>query len=149
MTCKHGIPEHADPRSHKFYQLGYVGKNNGKNGEDEYGRKMSWDSRHEELKPSTTYGQNYCVYCGKRPMPIQPYYLDYDVSGYVCVCKDAQDEVELNEQLEKLAEKHREELSELKDKLPEASGDVKRKIIENELKDMYYLDKVLKALNIT
>lgn len=148
MTYIHGIPNHADARSYKFYRHVYVGKNDGKNGEDESGHKMSWDSRHEDLKPSKTYGQNYCVYCGKRPMPIQPDHLGYEVSGYMCVCKDAQDELELNDQIEKLIEKQRKELSEIKGKLPKASEEVKRKIVESKLKDVYYLDKALEALNI-
>ncbi len=146
MTYKHGIPEHAVESTHKFFNRVWVGKHGGRHGEDEYGYKMSWDSRHEDLKPSTTYDAHNCVYCGKRPMPIQPDHLGYTVTGYVCLCREATEEVELNAQIEAMQERHAQELHELALKLPKPSSDVKRKLIEKKLTDDYYLDRVMKSL---
>lgn len=149
MSYKNGIPEHADKRTHKFFERYFVGKLNGKHGEDEYGYKMSWNSRHEDLKPSTTYRGYNCVYCGKRPMPIQPYNAGYNVTGHVCLCSDAQNELEINQEIEHMLERHAKELQELKAKLPKPSVQVKRKLIEKELNDDYNLDCTMKALRIS
>lgn len=146
MTYKHGIPSHAVESTHKFFHRVYVGKLGGKNGEDENGYKMSWDSRHEKLESSETYGQYYCVYCGERPMPIQPVDMGYEVSGHVCLCSDAQLEIKVRQELLELEEKHRLETQSLQRLLPKASDDVKRKIIQNNLKDDYYLDRMMKGL---
>lgn len=146
---KHGIPEYADQRTHKFFNRVYVGKLDGKHGEDEYGYKMSWDSRHEDLEPSLTYGSYNCVYCGKRPYSIQPDHLGYEVTGHVCLCKDAQDEIENNKAIAEALENHQQELRVLKSKAPKPSVEVKRKLIESKLKEDYYLDRVLEALRIT
>lgn len=147
MPYKQAIPDHADERTYKFFNRVYVGKLGGKNGEDEYGYKMSWDSRHEDLKPSKTYGQSYCAYCGKRPMPIQPDDRGYEVTGHVCLCSDAQDEVENNQAIAEAEENHYQEMQALKRKAPKPSDDVKRKIIESKLKSAHYLDRVLKSLD--
>ncbi|MNX77795.1 hypothetical protein D3C86_1093520 [compost metagenome] len=104
---------------------------------------MSWDSRHEDLKP---YGERYCVYCGKRPMPIQPDHKGYEVTGYVCLCSDAQKEIENNQAIAEAEENYYQEMQALKRLAPKPSEDVKRKIIEKELKDGHYLDRVMKSL---
>lgn len=142
----HGIPEHAVESTHKFFHREWIGKCGGKHGEDEQGYKMSWDSRHEDLKPSKTYGQHYCVYCGNRPMPIQPDHMGYEVSGYMCLCADAQKEIEVNKEIAEAEQKHYEELQALKRNFPKPSDDVKRKIIASETKGDYNLDRVMKSL---
>lgn len=149
MAYTHGIPPHADERTHKFFNRVWVGKCGGRHGEDEHGYKMSWDSRHDDLKPSTTYGCFHCVYCGKRPFPIQPDHMGYDVTGHVCLCKEATEEVVLNAQIEAMQERHAQELHTLALQLPKPSNDVKRKLIEKELTNDHYLDRVMKALNIS
>lgn len=146
MTYKHGIPEHAIESTYKFFHRVWVGKCGGKHGEDEHGYKMSWDSRHEDLKPSKTYGQYYCVYCGNRPMPIQPGHLGYEVSGYMCLCADAQKEVENNQAIAEAEENHYQELQTLKRLAPKPADEVKRRIIEKELKESHHLDRVMKSL---
>lgn len=148
MSSRASIPENADERTHKFFSRGYVGKHGGRHGEDEHGYVMSFDTRHEDLKPSTTYGQSYCVYCGKRPYPIQPSKLGFAITGYVCLCKEATDEVENNALVEEMLERHAEELYELQKLKPKPSIDVKRKLIEKCLTDDYYLDRVMNALGM-
>lgn len=148
MAYTHGIPEDADTRTHKFFNRVWVGKHSGRYGEDEHGYMMSWDSRHPDLEPSTTHGQRYCAYCGKRPYPIQPERMGYDVTGHVCLCKEATEEVELNAQIEVMKERHAQELRALEKLLPKPSTAVKRKLIEKELTSDHYLDRVMKVLNI-
>lgn len=146
MTYKHGIPEHAVESTYKFFSRVYVGKQEGQLGEDQHGYKMSWDSRHEDLEPSKTYGSRYCTYCGKRPMPIQPDRMGYEVIGYMCLCADAQKEIEVNKEIAEAEQKHYEELQALKRNFPKPSDDVKRKIIASETKEDYNLDRVMKSL---
>lgn len=146
MTYKHGIPEHAVESTYKFFKRVYVGKHAGKLSEDEHGYKMSWDSCHKDLEPSKTYGPYYCAYCGNRPMPIQPDHMGYEVSGYMCLCADAQKEIEVNKEIAEAEQKHYEELQALKRNFPKPSDDVKRKIIASETKEGYNLDRVMKSL---
>jgi hypothetical protein len=142
------FPKHIDERAKKFFDRVFVGKLEGKHGEDEYGYKMSWDSRHEELKTSKHYRGNHCAYCGNRPFPIQPENCGYEVTGYTCICKDAQDEIEIKQAVELLEIEHEKALRQLKSTLPEVSVELKRKLVEKELKSDYYLDKAMKALGI-
>lgn len=144
----HGIPEHAVESTFKFFDRVWVGKHGGRHGEDEDGYKMSWSSRHEDLKPSKTYGPHYCVYCGNRPMPIQPDHLGSEVSGYMCLCENAQKEVENNQAILEAEENHYQEMQALKRLAPKPSIEVKRNIINSKLKDDYYLDDVMKSLRI-
>ena len=146
MTYKQGIPEHAVESTYKFFDRVYVGKCGGKHEEDENGYKMSWDSRHEDLKPSATHGKHYCVYCGEHPMPIQPYDMGYEVTGYMCLCEKAQVEVAINEAILQAEEKHRLEIQSLKRQIPQPSEAVKRKIIQARMKDGHYLDRMLESL---
>lgn len=138
-------PEHADPRSYKFFHSYYVGV-----GGNEEGGKMSThvDTRHEELKPTEHYRGLWCAYCGHRVYSIQPRSLGYDISGYFCVCKDAMDEIEISDKLRELKEKYREEKSKLEMSLPKKSVEVKRKLIDKALKDDYNLDDILKFLRL-
>ena len=140
------IPDYADERSHKFFTLYYVGPSNG---EDGTAYKTMIDTRHEDLKPSKNYRGRCCAYCGQMVYAIQPDHMGFEITGYFCVCKDAMDEVELNAAIEELEQKHSEELLQLKKKAPKPSVKVKRRLIEHELKDDYYLDRTMKALGIS
>lgn len=141
-----GIPDYADERAAKFFRRVFIGKNPG-NKADENGYLMSWDSRHEDLEASKTHGSNYCAYCGNRPYPIQTSSRGYDVTGHMCICADAINEVEINRSIEKLKNEHISEIHKLKMSKPKACDDVKRKILESHIsRDSYYLDKMLKSV---
>lgn len=142
------FPKHTDERAKKFFDRVFVGKLAGKHGEDENGYKMSWNSRHEELKASKNYRGYHCAYCGNRPFAIQPDNCGYEITGYTCICKDAQDEIEIRQAVELLNAVYEKELRQLKSALPEVSVELKRKLVEKELKSDYYLDKAMKALGI-
>ena len=144
--------EQADERAKKFFDRVYVGTS--AKDADSSGRKMSWNSSHEDLQPTlchTALHTSYCAYCGETALPIQagltrvgftrePVARDYDVTGRCCICKDAMDEVANAYERRMLEHRHEEELKDLAKFAPKPDLVVKeqliRKTVEHQLKEL-------------
>lgn len=71
-------------------------------------------------------GRVFCSYCGKAAHSIQADIpKSYDVTGYMCTCEKAMDEIENQLAVEELINKHRQELKTLKGSAPSVSEKVK------------------------
>lgn len=132
--------EQADERAKKFFDRVFVGTS--VKGADSSGRKMSWNSSHEDLTPTlchTALHASYCAYCGQTALPIQanlrqssgftPAAKEYDVTGRCCICKDAMDEVANSYERRILEHKHKEELEALAKLAPTPSVVVKERLV--------------------
>ncbi len=147
------IPAYADPRSHKFFTRGFVGS---KAGEEGTNYSTYWNS-HSETVPTTVYSlrsdAHVCAWCGNRPFPLQDAYLD--VIGYICVCKDAMDEVELIAEYQALLKEQAQARQALKDKLPKPSQVVLDMVVDktiakikDDLARNFFVDSALDSLDI-
>lgn len=143
--------EQADERAKKFFDRVFVGTS--VKGEDSSGRKMSWNSSHEDLQPTLCHialHTSYCAYCGQTALPIQANLRrssgfssaakEYDVTGRCCICKDAMDEVANAYEQRMLKHRHKEELKDLAKLAPKPDPSVKeqliRKAVEHQLKQL-------------
>lgn len=84
-----------------------------------------------------------CAYCGNKGFPLQPHisrHDDYRITGYTCVCKDAMDSLDIEEQVEAMKVRHRKELEELLSKKPKENKDVVKAVarlaVNNLLEDI-------------
>lgn len=116
------IPEHADPRSHQFFDRGFVGKSHGDEGQ--HGWKYSWRSTTEGLHATAVHTcdslRPVCAYCGEHALPVQKdlgytgasheRYIDM---GYTCCCPGAMDERDYVALREAILDRHQNELDEL------------------------------------
>jgi len=99
---KTGIPKYCDSRAEKFFSWCFKGK--GRKDANSSGYGYSWNSSHEDLKPTPSFQiayDKYCPYCLNKMYPIQAdlinrrvysynsYNEDYEVTGHTCVCKKA------------------------------------------------------------
>lgn len=118
------IPDYADPRSHKHFSQGFVGRSHGDPGKGGY--KMSWDAI-SDAKPTSTIGTSdhtrYCVYCGNRAFPIQ-FSVGGNVAGFCCVCKDAMDEVDWIAKRDALIAEHNVALRDLDRQAPKRNMEI-------------------------
>ena len=104
----------------KYHERVYIGK--GIDGADERGYRYSWNTSHPDLtvtKTESICSTEYCVYCCKPAHCIQAGLrkpkdysfhsmmrsLNYDVTGYTCICKGAEAEREYNNAVEELKER--------------------------------------------
>jgi hypothetical protein len=84
------------------------------------GYERSWDSTHEDLRPTKFIeigGKERCIYCGNIMLPIQAWIMrqnNYSITGYCCICKDAFKELEYRDNMESLKQKQYEEREKLK-----------------------------------
>jgi len=122
-------PKHCDKRAEKFFNEAYIGtsENARKNGANEQGYCINWNSSHEDLIPTSSFridSDYYCVYCANKMYPIQdglrrrgfgeyPSHQDYEVTGHACVCKHAMNEIEMNRKLNELKEQCQENCNEI------------------------------------
>lgn len=119
---------YCDARASKYFRLG------------------GWDSTSgaKATKMISVDGYSHvCAYCGNRGLPLQPYFTgrlrlgcDTTVTGYTCVCKDAMDQLEIEEQVAQLKHKQQEELRLLLEKMPEVNKEVVSKIIKSKADEL-------------
>lgn len=135
------IPDYCDPRAEKHYVNSFVGSKHGDNG-SMYGYRYDSTSGGKPTKMVHTsrYGR-LCAYCGENGLPLQPFFKgsfnpdsDDRVVGYMCVCKDAMDELEIEQAIKDLRAKQAQEMKNLEDTMPKPSNSVLSKVMAYRLK---------------
>lgn len=107
----------ADERAKHMITEGYVGPNHGNHGINNQ-ILVRFDTSHNDTTPTQTVKigyYNYCVYCSRLALPIQGglknttretrRHANYDTTGYMCVCKGAMDEIQLNKDTQEIKNK--------------------------------------------
>lgn len=134
------IPDYCDKRAKKYFSRGFVGHSHG---EDGTGYRYSWDSSSgaSPTKMITGIGNPRCAYCGNEGLPLQPYFtasFDPDcnttITGYACICKDAMDQLEVEDKLDQMALRHASEVRELQQQLPNVNKIVLKKLLDEKVK---------------
>lgn len=119
----HMLEDHVDERSYEFFMFDYQGK-------------KTWNSQAEGAKPTLTIdarssgGSIVCGYCGRKALPIQNHILR--VMGHCCVCKDAMDQLEIENEEEKV----KEEMEKLLDKLREVKPKLNKEILKLTMQEV-------------
>jgi hypothetical protein len=149
------IPEYADPRSHKHFSKGFVGTSHG---DGNTGYRTSWDAI-SEAKPTSTMGihahTRFCVFCGNRAFPIQSC-VGADPHGYACVCKEAMDEIDWQEQFQQLLNEQAKARRLLIKEMPKRNPDVfeayAKRVWDHNVEDIrkdFFANSVMARLGIT
>jgi hypothetical protein len=149
------IPDYADPRSHKHFSKGFVGISHG---DGNTGYKTSWDAI-SDAKPTSTMGihthTRFCVFCGNRAFPIQSC-VGADPHGYACVCKEAMDEIDWQEQFQLLlneqAKARRLLIKEMPKRNPDVFEQYAKRVWDHNVADIrkdFFAQSALSRLGIT
>lgn len=110
----------------KFFNRSYVGSR-GINGHMYIIKNCSPEIKEtHSIKIGTEY---FCPYCGEKMFHKQHHYT-LETVGYFCICEGARSEVEYNEKLYALQEKHRKELRALQDEYSDKLSFCAEKLIE-------------------
>lgn len=135
------IPDYCDPRAEKHYVNSFVGSDRGDNG-SMYGYRYDSTSGGKPTKMVHTsrYGR-VCAYCGHQGLPLQPYFKgsfnpdsDDTVTGHMCICKDAMDELDINQAIRELKAKQAREMADLVNSAPKPSNKVLGVVLAHRVK---------------
>lgn len=137
------IPDYCDDRAKKHYKNYFVGSDHGDNG-SMYGYR--YDSASGGKATKMIHLSRYrcvCAYCGEVGLPLQPFFKgsfnqdsDTTVTGYMCVCKDAMDQLEIEESIRQLRAKQANDMKELESTLPKPAPEVLAKVMANRIKTL-------------
>lgn len=137
------IPDYCDDRAKKHYVHSFVGSRHGDNGSMYAYRYDSTSGGKETKMIRTSRYRCVCAYCGEVGLPLQPFFKgsfnpdsDSTVTGYMCVCKDAMDQLEIEESIRQLRIKQANDMKELERTLPKPSSEVLAKVMANRIKTL-------------
>lgn len=132
--------EHVDERARSFFSYGYTGK--------EGGYSHTWNSLAEGIRPTTVIQSDsgmsgVCAYCGRVALPIQGRRAGYSRmgedtyydKGKCCVCKDAMDELEMQDQIDEITKQFKAALRCCREAMPKKNPDVLLAMMDNRLKE--------------
>lgn len=126
---------HVDERAYPFFTYSYGGN-------------RSWNSTKEGIRPTTVIQSRsgnlcVCVYCGRIALPIQGRRDNYSRmgeevyfdKGHCCVCKDAMDELEMQDQIAIIREQYKEALHLCGQAMPKRNPNVLLAMMDSQLEE--------------